>query len=90
MEKMPAVKSHKLITSSEEQQMPHRHSATLTINPVSVVREDFVVMAGMPDVMVDSFRWTYFEMNLAREVLADRRPWDVWVAFWPVVWRREP
>ncbi len=70
--------------------MPHRHSATRTINPVSVVWEDFVVMAGMPDAKVDSFRWPYFQVNLPREVLTARRTRDAWVAFWPVVWLREP
>ena len=69
--------------------MLHRESVTRTMTPVSVVREDFVVMAGMPDVMVDSFRWICFQMNLAREVLVPREPQDVWVVFWPVVWLRE-
>lgn len=65
--------------------MLHRESVTRTMTLVSVVREDFVVMAGLPDVMVDSFRWICFQMNLAWEVLAYRQTRDVWVAFWPVV-----
>lgn len=48
--------------------MLHRESVTRTMTLVSVEREDFVVMAGLPDVMVDSFRWICFQMNLAWEV----------------------